>query len=658
VGAADEGGKQAWGDDIPPERQAELERRLQAWEQEADHGNRKGPFDVGDELSRFGLTGADVFWLAGRTLAATGEPEAVAEQIGWLRQAQDNMPSWFALDLGSLHLEGANLGWAHLEGAYLSGVHLEGANLGGVIEGMGLFAPIVGAPHAERAILRGAYLTGSNLAGVHLEAADLRGAYIESSSLTEAYLTRADLREAHLEGATLHAAHLEHANLSLAHLEHADLGFANLERADLTGAYLASADLIGAHLERAFFTMAHLEGARLGDAHLEGARLGDAHLEGARLGDAHLEGARLGDAHLEGAYLLRALLDRANLCKAHLEGTDLRETHLEGADVSEAHLAGADLTGAHLERANLRGSLLARGTYRPDDEEDFQRVKQWVPEFPRVLAPADLRGTFMDSATAINDVSLGMPDGRSGQGYVRVADVRWGGVNLAVVKDWPPKMVLGDEREAWAWQPPKRASAVLPTKAGKKLSREERAEARRQQAKEWQDKVATAEQERLELFRAAVRANRQLATALREQGMNEEADRFFYRAQVCQRQVFRLRHQWARQFFSWLLDVVSGHGYQPGKTLGWYLAVIVTFAGAYLAASYDILTFGLPPSSFSKLAWYEALVLSVSSFHGRGFLPFPNLGDPITILAAIEAVFGLFIEVSFIATFTQRYFGK
>jgi hypothetical protein len=30
----------------------------------------------------------------------------------------------------------------------------------------------------------------------------------------------------------------------------------------------------------------------------------------------------------------------------------------------------------------------------------------------------------------------------------------------------------------------------------------------------------------------------------------------------------------------------------------------------------------------------------------------------IRTLAALEAVFGLFIEVSFIATFTQRYFGK
>jgi hypothetical protein len=46
----------------------------------------------------------------------------------------------------------------------------------------------------------------------------------------------------------------------------------------------------------------------------------------------------------------------------------------------------------------------------------------------------------------------------------------------------------------------------------------------------------------------------------------------------------------------------------------------------------------------------------VSSFHGRRFLPFPDLGDLVTILAAIEAVFGLVIDVSFIVTFTQRFF--
>ena len=58
------------------------------------------------------------------------------------------------------------------------------------------------------------------------------------------------------------------------------------------------------------------------------------------------------------------------------------------------------------------------------------------------------------------------------------------------------------------------------------------------------------------------------------------------------------------------------------------------------------------------LTWDEALVLSVSSFHGRGFFTQSiTLGDTDARLAAIEAVFGLLIEISFIATFTQRFFG-
>ena len=52
-------------------------------------------------------------------------------------------------------------------------------------------------------------------------------------------------------------------------------------------------------------------------------------------------------------------------------------------------------------------------------------------------------------------------------------------------------------------------------------------------------------------------------------------------------------------------------------------------------------------------------MLSVSSFHGRGFFPQSiTLGDTYARLAAIEAVFGLLIEISFIATFTQRFFGS
>jgi hypothetical protein len=35
-----------------------------------------------------------------------------------------------------------------------------------------------------------------------------------------------------------------------------------------------------------------------------------------------------------------------------------------------------------------------------------------------------------------------------------------------------------------------------------------------------------------------------------------------------------------------------------------------------------------------------------------------TVNDPRVVLAAFEAVIGLFIEISFIATFTKRFFGS
>jgi hypothetical protein len=54
-----------------------------------------------------------------------------------------------------------------------------------------------------------------------------------------------------------------------------------------------------------------------------------------------------------------------------------------------------------------------------------------------------------------------------------------------------------------------------------------------------------------------------------------------------------------------------------------------------------------------------ALVISINSFHGRGFFPagfLPTL--PMAVCAACEAIIGLTIEMSSIATFTERYFDK
>ncbi len=155
---------------------------------------------------------------------------------------------------------------------------------------------------------------------------------------------------------------------------------------------------------------------------------------------------------------------------------------------------------------------------------------------------------------------------------------------------------------------------------------------------------------RLEDYQTAVRAYRQMAITLRGQGVNEDADRYAYRASVVQRQVLLRQGQWLRYLGSSLLDLIAGYGYKPLRSLGAYLFIILGFTALYLLNA----QFVMP-----HLSWDEALVLSISSFHGRGFFPSNvTLGDTLARLAAAEAVIGLVIEVTFIATFTQRFFAR
>jgi uncharacterized protein YjbI with pentapeptide repeats len=239
-----------------------------------------------------------------------------------------------------------------------------------------------------------------------------------------------------------------------------------------------------------------LENAYLLQAHLEGANLTEAHLERASLGFIHLEGANLKGAHLEGA----------GLEQAHLEGAELHEAHLEGADLMRAHLEGADLTKAHLESKAFTSG-----------DPDLARIRQWVERFSDTLSPADLRMAFLSAATTLGDIHLEDAKG----GSVLVVDLRWGGVNLAVV-DWTPftsgKAILGDEQAARDF----RLQPFSETEDTRKKSRRARAQARAADAAE-QERV------RLGLFKDAVRANRQLATLLRDQGLSADADHFAYR---------------------------------------------------------------------------------------------------------------------------------
>lgn len=260
-----------------------------------------------------------------------------------------------------------------------------------------------------------------------------------------------------------------------------------------------------------------------------------------------------------------------------------------------------------MERAHFEGKAV------PAEVVEHVRVGLGLEYFPEVALPADLSGVFLDSATKLAGATLG--DNKLG--FVSLADVSWGNVNLAV-QDLSSVKMLGDEREA-------RKSTDIDGKR--------------------EDK-----QVRLNQYRSAVRANRQLAIALQAQGLNEDAARFAYRAQKLQRIVFRRQRKLWKYLLSVFLDLLAGYGYKPERSFIAYILVITAFAIAYFVIGHRVGPVLSPLGSF---------VFSMTSFHGRGFFPGGiTLNDPLTVLAAIEAFVGLLIEVTFIATLTQRLFGK
>lgn len=325
------------------------------------------------------------------------------------------------------------------------------------------------------------------------------------------------------------------------------------------------------------------------------------------------EGLDLRGAQLAGVDLSRLPLValRAGLTQdeADIYGRDLSHAaaaRLVGAQLRFAHLERACLARARLERANLEGASLMGA--------DLSGARCEGVLFKRAdLSGAYLRGASFNERSNLNEMRLQ----DATYGAARMADIRWTGTNLAVV-DWEHVTRLGEEQRA------------VQTARGK--MRGSRADILRR-------------------YSAAVRAYRQLATALRAQGLNEDADRYAYRAQKLQAVVLRGKRQWLRWLGASLLDLVAGYGYHPLRSALTYLLVVGGFAAAYYA---------LGQSVAPALGPLDALIFSLTSFHGRGFSPGAaiTLHSPLTILAAIEAVVGLLIEIIFIATFTQRFFAR
>jgi uncharacterized protein YjbI with pentapeptide repeats len=317
-----------------------------------------------------------------------------------------------------------------------------------------------------------------------------------------------------------------------------------------------------------------------------GLDLRDVDLRGVDLDGLPMAKVELVDAHLEKVHAYNTHLERANLFKTHFEEVGLMHAHLQDAILVDTHLEGANLYGAHLEGAKLMGTRLEGAT---------------------------LANCYFDSETDLHDAIFSNPK----VGAATLADIHWGGVNVAVV-DWSTLSVLGDERSA----------AIQAAKDGKKS-----------------DKVFT-----IEFFKRATRAYRQLSVSLQSQGLSEDAVRFSYRGRLMQRKVWWYQRKAGNHLFSLFLDLLAGYGYKPWRSFIAYLTVIIAFATTY---------FFIGRTVGPVLSPLGSVVFSMTSFHGRGFFPGGiGLDDPLTVVTAFEAFVGLLIEVTFIATLTQRLFGK
>lgn len=287
------------------------------------------------------------------------------------------------------------------------------------------------------------------------------------------------------------------------------------------------------------------------------------------------------------------------LAAVHLEGADLSGANLEGAKLSRAHLENAILRKTHLANADLYWARLGGVTFTEAD-----------------LQGADLTYAFFDTTTYLRGVTLT----DHGTNPALLDGIRWGEADLSEV-NWAQVSVLGEEQRAR--QP-----------IGKDG---------------WTKTNVTRDTE----YRVAVRTNRRLAALLRTQGLNESADHFAYRAQLLQRVVLRREGHYLRYLGSLCLDIIAGYGFRPLRSFATYLVVVGAFAGVYALLAH----FGLTTESLGS--WDSPVVLSVTSFHGRVFFAGGlSLSDWAARVGAVEAAVGLLVEITFIATFTQRFFAR
>jgi hypothetical protein len=192
-----------------------------------------------------------------------------------------------------------------------------------------------------------------------------------------------------------------------------------------------------------------------------------------------------GHGHIDWGDTSQRQLRGLNLCGANLSHQDLSYLPLANMIGNEdmnlpVNLAGAKLSHAHFEGAQLSKVNLSNSSL---EDSHLEGADLTLAD----LHGANLSGVYFDGETKLNQIFLGNKD----HDAASLVDIHWGEVNIAVV-DWSSLSKLGNERIV----------------------------------------------RKSDMFRSQVRAYRQLSVVLRNQGFNDEANRFAYRAQLMQRKVY------------------------------------------------------------------------------------------------------------------------
>jgi uncharacterized protein YjbI with pentapeptide repeats len=465
----------------------------------------------------------------------------------------------------------------------------------------------------------------------------------------------------------------------------------NLTGAKLDGAGLSGAWLRGVILTRASLQKADLSGATLTSAKLDHVDAGDAIFHVAQLDWADLSNSMLDKAHFEFADLSRASLKGSYLAGSRLQGVqaydaNLRDAYLAGTSWSGARLDGIDLRGANFDPARhrhgfreiLRKADLGPGKIDPPCVDDINRVAA-PRRAPEQLGVAWLAGARFDDAAVMTRMIVG--DKRE---TIALADATYSGVNLTAI-EWPCSP-LGDERDPTEAGPSMLVNPAAEDPLAELTSvLQQRVEFLRKERRWWrrtgrwvrrrvnrilrrpttddngeeitpeiQELQKSSQQDMRERAadRRAVpaRANRQLSTALRSQGLNVPADYYAFRAYARRQHELWVKHEYPRWAGLALFRVLAGYGYRARNILVAYVITIAAFAFGYAQAG----AVGSSGQVVPVHVW-SAIVYSVTAFHGRG-VGLPSLSTAGEVLSAVEAVLGLVLEATIVIVVVQRLF--